>query len=167
MEAGADEDDAATGAGGLGGAGVLVACGRRDEVRQHGFGCVEGPQRVDVHDRFERVRAQLTHRRQEIARRASDAEIDPAEFARASLGRCLQSGGVAHVHGCEAEDFGSWSDQGDVGRAGFSLLDVAPDDAGVSSEGDEGPDLHGTDGAGATGAEEDFVGVQAIAPDGG
>nr|POE79945.1 hypothetical protein CFP56_08011 [Quercus suber] len=106
-------------------------------------------------------------RREEKSRSSYKVAYGLKRSSHAAFRGRLQRAGVAHVDGRNADDLGARPDQGDVGGAGFCFLHVTPDDACVSTERDEGPDLHGADGAGAAGAEEDFIGVEAISPDGG
>ncbi len=73
---------------------------------------------------------------------------------------CAASSGAytPDVYATEAEDAGARPDFGDLLCGGLGLLNIAADDAGISSEVYKSPGLSRADGARAAGDEEDAVG---------
>ena len=87
-------------------------------------------------------------------------EIYPSQLLGAFGGSFVQALGFPDVNGADTEDLRAGPRGGDVFGHGFCFFNVAADDAGVCAEVDEGADLGAADGAGAAGAEDDFVGCE-------
>lgn len=128
-----------------------------DQIRQRRLDRVIAAQDIDVDDALQRIRADLVHRRQEIAGRARNDKVDAAELLCAAVRGGLEEFWFAHVDGANADDLCAGPCRRDVCGHGLGFLDVAADDAGVRAEGDEGADLGGADGACAASAEDYFV----------
>ena len=89
-------------------------------------------------------------------------EIDPAKRFDTLRHRRVQAVHASDIHAPDADYFGPLPSRGDVFGHRLCLLGVAADDECVGAEVHQGTHLGAADGAGAAGAEDDFVGWASV-----
>lgn len=84
-------------------------------------------------------------------------KINRTKLLDTALSGSLEIIEFANVDCANADHFSTRSDGSHVSGGGFSLFDIATDDAGISTEMDQSTNLGTADGASATSAEDDLV----------
>jgi hypothetical protein len=130
---------------------------RRNQMRQRRLHRVVAPQQININDTLEPIGADVVDALQEVAGRARNHKVDGAQLGHAPRRRRLQLVHLPHVDAAETQHARPWPCCRDVGGHGLGFGDVAPQDAGVGAEVYKSAHLGAADGAGAAGAEDDFV----------